>query len=110
MRNAFWGLLLIGASWAGAGSAQATLDGVRAFDRPFLELVGAIEAPRGYDAITGYAPFRPDRPITEMTIGEVLDWQDRIRAAGAEATKTKTRSVEPTVVPVGSAGVAVVVP
>ncbi len=86
MRKAFWGLLLIGASWAGAGSAQATLDGVRAFDRPFLELVGAIEAPRGYDAITGYAPFRPDRPITEMTIGEVLDWQGRIRAAGAEAT------------------------
>lgn len=86
MRNVFWGLLLAGSVWAGTVSAQATLDGVRSFDRPFLELVGAIEAPRGYDAITGYAPFRPDRPITEMTIGEVMAWQDEIRDAGAEAT------------------------
>ena len=86
MRKGLIGLLLAGLSWAGAGSAQTTLDGARAFDRPFLELVGAIEAPRGYDAITGYAPFRPDRPITQMTISEVMAWQDRIRAAGAEAT------------------------
>jgi hypothetical protein len=78
--------LLIGLFGSGPALAQVEVEGMRAFDRPFLELVGAIEAPRGYDAITGYAPFRPDRPITEMTIGQVLEWQNRIRTAGAEAT------------------------
>jgi len=72
--------------WSAPGLAQTDLDGVRAFDRPFLELIGAIEAPAGYDAITGYAPFQPDRRITQMTIAEILDWQKRIREAGAEAT------------------------
>lgn len=67
-------------------AGQVEIEGMRAFDRPFLELVGAIEAPRGYDTITGFAPFPPDLPITRMTIGEVMDWQTRIRAAGAEAT------------------------
>jgi hypothetical protein len=79
-------VFLFGLILAGPATAQVEIEGMRAFDRPFLELVGAIEASRGYDAITGFAPFRPDRPITEMTIGEVLDWQGRIREAGAEAT------------------------
>lgn len=88
MRNLISALVLsvAGLLIAGPGAAQSTLDGMRAFDRPFLELVGAIEAPRGYDAITGFAPTRPDRPITEMTIAEVMVWQEGIRAAGAEAT------------------------
>jgi hypothetical protein len=86
MQKHFFGFFLLALTCAGPVSAQSDLDGMRAFDRPFLELVGAIEAPFGYDAITGYAPFRPDRPITSMTIAEVLDWQTRIRSAGAEAT------------------------
>jgi hypothetical protein len=59
---------------------------MRAFDRPFLELVGAIEAPRGYDSVTGFAPTKPDRPITEMTIAEVMRWQRRVRDAGSAST------------------------
>lgn len=86
MRKLLIGIFLLGLTCAGPVSAQSDLDGMRAFDRPFLELVGAIEAPVGYDAITGYAPFRPDRPITQMTIGQVLDWQESIQVAGAEAT------------------------
>lgn len=77
---------LVGSLWAGASCAQTVSDGMRAFDRPFLELVGAIEAPRGYDSVTGFAPTKPDRPITEMTIAEVMSWQRRIRDAGATST------------------------
>lgn len=77
---------LIGALWGGALPAQTAPDGMRAFDRPFLELVGAIEAPRGYESVTGFAPIKPDRPITEMTIAEVMRWQRRVRDAGAAST------------------------
>lgn len=72
--------------WAGATPAQTSPEGMRAFDRPFLELVGAIEAPHGYDAVTGFAPFRPEKPVTEMTIAEVMAWQERVKAAGAMST------------------------
>lgn len=79
-------VLLTFPSWAIASPAQAMPDGMRAFDRLFLELVGAIEAPHGYDAVTGFAPFRPEKPVTEMTIAEVMAWQERVKAAGAEST------------------------
>jgi len=78
--------LLFGVIGAGPALAQVEVEGMRAFDRPFLELVGAIEAPRGYDAITGYAPYPPDKKITDMTIAEVISWQENIRGAGAEAS------------------------
>ena len=86
MRKRFFGIFLLGLTCVGPVSAQSALDGMRAFDRPFLELVGAIEAPVGYDAVTGFAPFRPDRPVTEMTIAEVMRWQERVRETGSEST------------------------
>jgi hypothetical protein len=49
-------------------------------------MVGAIEAPHGYDAVTGFAPFPPEKPVTEMTIAEVMRWQERVKAAGSEST------------------------
>lgn len=78
--------VLLGIILSGSVSADVAADEMRAFDRPFLELVGAIEAPRGYDTVTGYAPFRPDQRITSMTIAEVMDWQRKIQAAGAKST------------------------
>lgn len=71
---------------SGPAQAGTAPEGMRAFDRPLLELIGAIEAPQGYDAVTGFAPFRPERPVTEMTIAEVMRWQERVRAAGSEST------------------------
>lgn len=55
-------------------------------DSEFLEMVGAVEGPDGYGTITGFAPFDPPRPLTRMTVAEVLEYQDQIRNAGAEST------------------------
>lgn len=86
MRTILCATALLGALLTGTAEAERAPAGMRAFDRPFLELVGAIEAPHGYDAVTGFAPFRPERPVTEMTIAEVMRWQERVKAAGSEST------------------------
>ncbi|MXX88021.1 MAG: glycoside hydrolase family 104 protein [Boseongicola sp. SB0677_bin_26] len=51
-----------------------------------LALVRALEAPGGYDAYEGRIPIPPPRPLTAMTVGEVLDWQAEVRSAGAPST------------------------
>lgn len=59
--------------------------------RPLLELIRAKESRDDYDIVWGGigAQHRPPRPLTEMTVGEVLAWQDSIdplynsEAAGA---------------------------
>lgn len=45
-----------------------------------LDLIGSVEAPKGYDQVWGgiRSADKPPRPITTMTVGEVLDWQDSI--------------------------------
>lgn len=61
------------------------------FDRPsvghsnrgiqgLLNLIGSVEAPKGYDQVWGgiRAKDQPPRPLTTMTVQEVLDWQDSI--------------------------------
>lgn len=51
---------------------------------PLLRLIGSVEAPKGYDQVYGGIRFA-DRPenrvgkrLTQMTVGEVLAWQDSI--------------------------------
>lgn len=50
--------------------------------KPLLELIIQAESASqgGYDAISGLVRSfrRPSKPITQMTIGELLDWQDSI--------------------------------
>lgn len=48
--------------------------------RPLLDLIGSKEAPKGYDQVWGGIKSRdhPPRPVTTMTIGQVLAWQDSI--------------------------------
>ena len=48
-------------------------------DRPFMELLGYIEGPDGYDEITGFTKREPIKPISQMTINEVLDYQRMLR-------------------------------
>lgn len=45
-----------------------------------LAYIGALEAPKGYDQVYGgiLPEDRPPKPLTTMTIREVLDWQQRI--------------------------------
>ncbi|MGY6535547.1 MAG: hypothetical protein ACXIVG_09410 [Pararhodobacter sp.] len=51
-------------------------------DVAFLNLMGDVEAPRGFDTVSGFAPVPPPLPLTEMTLEEVLRYQERIRAMG----------------------------
>jgi hypothetical protein len=56
--------------------------GFGANDVDFLNLVGQIEAPQGFGAVSGFAPALPERPLVEMTLDEVLAYQREIRALG----------------------------
>jgi muramidase (phage lysozyme) len=40
-----------------------------------LDLIGSLEAPKGYDQVYGGVKLDPPRPITSMRISEVLAWQ-----------------------------------
>ncbi len=51
-------------------------------DVEFLNLMGNLEGPRGFGTISDFAPALPGRPLTEMTLAEVLDYQRDIRAMG----------------------------
>ena len=51
-----------------------------------LEFIRALEAPRGHDDYERRIPVPPPRPLTRMTIAEVLDWQADVRRAGAPST------------------------
>jgi hypothetical protein len=51
-----------------------------------LDFIGSIEAPAGYNAYSYYASSPPPKPLTSMTISEVLAWQERIdRTSRSEA-------------------------
>jgi len=47
---------------------------------PLLDFIGSKEAPRGYDQVSGLISQSdyPYKPITQLTIGELLDWQESI--------------------------------
>jgi predicted kinase/muramidase (phage lysozyme) len=51
-----------------------------------LSLVGRLEAPKGYDQVYSGSVIRPPRPLTTMTINEVLAWQDANVAGGAASS------------------------
>lgn len=42
-----------------------------------LDLIGRLEAPQGYDQVYGGVRTPPPRPITTMSVAEVLAWQRR---------------------------------
>lgn len=65
------------------GSAGGYTGGGSLNVRSILDLIGSAEAPQGYDQVYGGSKLSPPRPITTMTVGEVLDWQKRSVAAGS---------------------------
>ncbi|MFT4012324.1 MAG: hypothetical protein QM682_02765 [Paracoccus sp. (in: a-proteobacteria)] len=48
--------------------------------------ISKIEAPQGFDQVFGGSVIRPPRPLTRMTINEVLDWQARSTGAGSKSS------------------------
>ncbi|MCE6958763.1 hypothetical protein LAZ40_06840 [Cereibacter sphaeroides] len=55
-------------------------------DTDFLNLMGNHEGYRGYGTVSDYAPVLPDREVERMTIGEILAYQERIRAMGTRSS------------------------
>ncbi|MGS4947437.1 hypothetical protein ACVDG3_18315 [Meridianimarinicoccus sp. RP-17] len=51
-----------------------------------LDLIGGLEAPQGFDQPSGFTRIAPPRPLTQMTVNDVLEWQAANAAAGAEST------------------------
>ena len=51
-----------------------------------LAFIRALEAPRGYIDYERRISLAPPKPLTAMTVGEVLDWQVRVRRSGAPST------------------------
>ncbi|MBF9051903.1 hypothetical protein GTA62_18465 [Roseobacter sp. HKCCD9010] len=66
----------------GLGGAQAT-PGVTT---DLLTFIRAHEAPRGYDDYERRIPIPPPHPLTQMTLAEVVAWQQHVRRAGAIST------------------------
>lgn len=52
----------------------------------FLKLTGQLEAPRGFDQVYSGTIVAPPRPLTTMTVREVMDWQQANIKAGAAST------------------------
>lgn len=75
------------AMMSSAGVSSAEAEGFAIInDRPFLDLVGGLEGPDGYDDVVMSASHQPDRPITEMTIAEVLDYQRSLQIEGSASS------------------------
>jgi len=62
-----------------------------------LDLIGQAEAPRGYNQVWGGTRLDPPRPITSMTVAEVLDWQRAsVRAGSFSSASGKYQIIRPT--------------
>lgn len=80
--NAIWGTVSGWFSGGGGGGASRTGGGVGAL----LNVIGRAEAPGGYDTVYHGSVIQPPRPITSMTVGEVLQWQDESVRAGSASS------------------------
>lgn len=64
-----------------AGTMSLAVNAETALPSPqdILDFIASHEAPDGYDQVYSGTPAPRPRPLTRMTVGEVLDWQKRIR-------------------------------
>lgn len=51
-----------------------------------LSLITRAEAPKGFDQVSDFTVIAPPRPLTRMTVDEVLAWQAANANAGAKST------------------------
>lgn len=86
LKSAFFSLCCMTLSGVALADANSGPQMHKFLDRPFMELVGFIEAPDGYDDITGFTDRKPVKNVTEMTIAEVLDFQRMLRQQGAQSS------------------------
>lgn len=77
---------LVASANSGPALPEAMTDLPEANDRPTLLLIGRIEAPEGYDSISKSSSLTTPKPLTQMTLQEVLDFQRLMRRKGASST------------------------
>jgi len=71
-----------------------------------LDLVGALEAPGGYETVYSGVRAAPPRPITTMSVGEVLDWQrEAVRQGSISSAAGRYQVIRPTLQRLVDAGV-----
>ena len=63
-----------------------TSETVPGITRQILSFITSAEAPHGYDQVYSGSRLAPPRPITSMTINQVLDWQDASVRAGSDSS------------------------
>lgn len=68
---------------SGQGGAQSNVGGGTLGISQILDVIGRAEAPSGYDTVYAGSKVRPSRPITSMTVSQVMDWQRASIAAGS---------------------------
>ncbi|KEP71516.1 hypothetical protein DL1_00420 [Thioclava dalianensis] len=74
----------LGGMRAASGSNGATAStGSSMGISSILDVIGRAEAPGGYDTVYAGSKVRPSRPITTMTVSQVMDWQRSSIAAGS---------------------------
>ena len=62
-----------------------------------LDLIGGIEAPGGYDTVWQGVRLLPPRPVSAMTVGEVIDWQrEAMRTGSASTAAGRYQIIRPT--------------
>lgn len=54
--------------------------------RHLLSFIRDAETSRGYEDFSGFSRIAPPRPVTQMTVGEIRNWQRQNRRAGADST------------------------
>lgn len=64
----------------------AGAQGFGANDVDFLNMMGDVEAPEGFGDVFDGVPLLPPGRLEEMTVGEVLAYQQRIRALGTASS------------------------
>jgi hypothetical protein len=69
-------------SFSADGLAQLDESVTEGALKPLLDLIGLAEG-AGYGTVFGGSRIRPNKPITTMSISELLEWQDRSVAAGS---------------------------
>ncbi|WP_316014653.1 hypothetical protein [Roseobacter sp. HKCCA0434] len=61
-----------------------------------LEFIGTLEAPRGYDTIYTGITHMPPRPVTSMSVGEVLEWQAEAARTSVSTASGRYQIIRPT--------------
>lgn len=77
---------LVASANSGPVLPEAVTDLPEANDNPTLQLIGRVEAPDGYDTVSKSSSLRPSKPLTQMTLQEILDFQRQMLRKGAASS------------------------